>query len=272
LIDLHSHSTASDGQHSPSELVTRAQAAGVTILSVTDHDTIAGVAACQEAAQPCGLLLVPGIELTAFLYGLEVHLLGHFLDPTEPILKRYCDRLGDEREERMGAMVRKMGGLGFPVTMNEVRAIAGDAHLARPHLARLLVERRWCLSTKEAFDRFLGDGKPGWVERFQVSAEDAIGLVRGAGGTATLAHPGSSKVERHAIVALKSAGLDGLEVDHADQDSSARRKYLALARELNLVPTAGSDFHGEQLSPQRRLGTVSMDHADFEALRARAPR
>lgn len=270
MIDLHSHTTASDGQHSPEELLRLAAGAGVTVLAVTDHDTVAGLPACEEAARALGLSLVSGIELTAFVHGKEAHLLGHFLDYREPRLAGFSDLLRSEREKRMVQMVEKMRGLGFPVTMEQVRALAKDAHLARPHLARVLVEQRWCESTKEAFDRFLGDGKPAWVDRYRLSGEDAIALIRGAGGTATAAHPGSSKLERYDLSALKEAGLAGLEVLHSDHDPATRERFLGIARELGLVPTAGSDFHGEKVAPGRRLGTVSMERSAFEALRERA--
>lgn len=271
MIDLHSHTTASDGQHDPWELVELAAAAGVTALAVTDHDTVSGIEAARSHASARGLRLIPGIELSAFVFRKEVHILGHFLHPDEPEIGRFSDTLRRERALRMEQMVQKMRQLGYPVSMEQVLRIAGDAHLARPHLARLLVERGWCLDTKEAFDRFLGDGKPAFVDRFRLTAEDAIALIRGAGGTATLAHPATSKVDEHEIVQLKDAGLAGLEVHHSDHNPAARERLLAIARRLDLVPTAGSDFHGEKVAPGRKLGTAAMDAAAFEALRARAP-
>src|SRR4051812_27617314 len=154
MIDLHSHTTASDGQHTPDELVQLALAAGVTHLAVTDHDTVAGLARARAAASARGLEIVHGIELSAFLFRREVHVLGHFVDPTFADLQAFSARLRVERDSRMRQMVEKMKGLGYPVTMEDVLAIAGEAHLARPHLARVLVEKRFCLDTKEAFDRF----------------------------------------------------------------------------------------------------------------------
>ncbi len=272
MIDLHSHTTASDGQYPPSELLRRAASAGVTTLAVTDHDTVSGLEASQAAAKAHGIRLVPGIELSAFIHRREIHVLGHFIDPTEPRLGGFSTLLRKERQMRMEQMVEKMKKLGFPVSMEQVLAIAGDAHLGRPHLARLLVQQHWCLDTKEAFDRFLGDGKPGWVERYRVTGEEAIDLIRGAGGAATVAHPAVSKVDKADLVALKAAGLAGLEVGHADQGPEQRKKFADLARELDLIPTAGSDFHGEAVAPDRMLGSASMDPACFEALEQRALR
>ncbi len=271
MIDLHSHTTASDGQYTPQELLELAAIAGVTTLSVTDHDTVAGLAACEAAAQKLGIQLICGIEVSAFVGRKEVHVLGHFVDRTESRLEKFADNLRIEREKRMVLMVAKVKGLGFPVTMEHVRAIAGDAHLGRPHLARVLVEGHWCLDTKEAFDRFLGDGKPGAVPRFQVTSADAIALIHGAGGTATLAHPGTSKVLLFELEQLKREGLDGLEVEHADHPVHVRERFLGWAQQLDLIPTSGSDFHGEKVAPDRHLGTASMPPERLAALKARRP-
>jgi predicted metal-dependent phosphoesterase TrpH len=270
MIDLHSHTTASDGEHAPAELLKLAKAAGVTALAVTDHDTVAGLGACAEAARAEGIELVPGIEVTAFLHRREVHVLGHFVDPKEERLASFAARLKIEREKRMEQMVEKVKGLGFPVSMDQVRALAGDAHFARPHLARVLVELGYCTSTKDAFNRFLADGRPGAVPKFEFKAEDAVALIRGARGAATIAHPGVSRIERHDLEALKKAGLVGVEVEHSDHPPSLREKFRAIARELDLVSTSGSDYHGPKVSPNRHLGAESMKPEDFERLKARA--
>jgi 3',5'-nucleoside bisphosphate phosphatase len=271
MIDLHSHTTASDGQHSPTELLSLAAAAGVTQLAVTDHDTVAGLAEAQRAASSLGITLIPGIELSAFVNRREVHILGHFVDRENEELAGFGNLLKGEREQRMVAMVQKMVGLGFPVTMQMVRQIAGDeAQLGRPHLARVLVEMNWVRDTKEAFDRFLGEGKPGCVDRYKISGEEAIGLIRRAGGAATVAHPGVSKVERFELEQLKAAGLAGVEVFHSDHNPSLREKYLSLAKALDLVPTAGSDFHGEKVAAGRVLGSAAMPPDHLATLRQRA--
>lgn len=270
MIDLHSHTTASDGQHSPEELLALAFAAGVRTLAVTDHDTVSGLERAEAAAKAHGMTLVPGIELSAFVDARrEVHVLGHFVDRTNAELSAFSNRLRGERATRMEHMVAKMQSLGFPVTMDDVRAIAQAAHLGRPHLALALVEKRYCTSTKDAFDRFLGDGKPARVDRFKLSAEDAIGLIHRAGGTATLAHPGVNRIERYDLEQLAKKGLDGVEAFHSDHGPSQRDKYLRIAEELSLVPTAGSDFHGEKVAPGRKLGSASMPAASFSALNDR---
>ena len=271
MIDLHAHTTASDGELSPEALVQRAHAAGVTHLAVTDHDTIASVDAATEAARALGLTLIAGIEVSAFHERREVHILGHFVNAHHPDLIGFSARLKTERLERMEAMVAKMQGLGFPITLEDVLAIAGDAQLGRPHLALVIVNKGYCTSTKEAFSRFLGDGRPAHVDRFKLSAEDAIRLIRTSGGSATLAHPSVSRMERYDVERLHALGLAGLEVHHADHNPSVKQKYLGIARALDLVPTAGSDFHGPRVAPDRHLGTTGqMPFSDLERLEARA--
>ncbi len=270
MIDLHSHTNASDGQHPVAVLLSLAHAAGVRTLSITDHDTVASIDAALSLAPSCGLEVIPGIEVSSAVDQREVHILGHFVNPADSRLAGFSLRLRREREERMEQMVEKARKLGFPITMEHVRNIAGDAHLARPHLARVFVQGGWCLDVREAFDRFLGDGKPAAVDKFRFPFGDAIELIHGAGGTATIAHPGVSKLERHDLLRMKDAGLDGVEVHHSDHPGSLRQKFLNLAAELELIPTAGSDFHGEEVAPNRHLGTASMNPDDFEKLRSRA--
>jgi 3',5'-nucleoside bisphosphate phosphatase len=271
MIDLHSHTTASDGQHEPEALLALAARAGVTVLAVTDHDTVGGLLACEAAARSRGIRLVPGIEISVNLNRREVHILGHFVDPTEPRLSAFAARLKAEREGRMQRMIDALVAMGIPVTLAQVRELAGEgAHLARPHLARVLVEMGLCASTRDAFDRFLGDGKPAAAPHLQLQPSEAIAIIHGAGGTATVAHPGVSKVERFELEALRALGLDGLEVVHPDHVPSLREKFVRWADALGLLCTAGSDFHGEAVAPGRHLGTVGMEPSIFAALEARA--
>ncbi len=270
MIDLHSHTTASDGQHTPSELVRLGSEAGVTHLAITDHDTIAGIREGTEAANAAGLTLIPGIELSAFMGDREIHILGHFIRPDHDELGQLSEALRTERRMRMERMIQKLNTLGVWIGMEQVLAVAGEAHLGRPHLARALVERGVCSSTKDAFDRFLANGRPGFVDRERITAERAISLVRQAGGVATVAHPAVSQVTADELRSLRDAGLSGLEVFHADQKPAMQAKYLAIANELHLVPTAGSDFHGEKVAPGRRLGTANMEPRHFAELQRRA--
>jgi hypothetical protein len=270
MIDLHSHTTASDGQYTADELFNLARASGVTTLAVTDHDTVEGLEACQNAAHRTGLRLVPGIEISTRLNRREVHILGHFIDAQEPGIAAFSTHLKVERARRMEAMVGKMQALGFPVTMEQVLALAGPGHLARPHLARVLVELNYCSSTKEAFDRFLADDRPAAVPRLEVTVPEAIDLIHRAGGTATVAHPGVSRVNDLELQEMRSWGLDGVEVEHSDHPPSLKEKLAGLAAKLGLVVTGGSDFHGEKVAPNRNLGRIGMTAAQLAELEARA--
>jgi predicted metal-dependent phosphoesterase TrpH len=271
MIDLHSHTTASDGEHPPEEQVALAASKGVTVLAVTDHDTVGGIDACQRAAARLGLRLVPGIEVSTRLNRREVHVLGHFVDPAESGLASFAERLKREREARMEQMVKKVQALGFPVTMEMVRELAGDVSLTRPHLARVLVELGYASSPREAFHRWLGDGKAAHVPHQELPPAEAIALIHRAGGTATLAHPGPTRIDRLELEGLRRDGLDGLEVIHSDQPPTLQEKLSAWAHALDLVPTAGSDYHGPTVTPDRSFGQITMAPAQLERLEARRP-
>jgi len=270
-IDLHSHSRASDGQYSPAELAGQFAGAGVSVWSLSDHDTVAGLGAAAEASRRLALRFVPGIELSAFLERREIHLLGHFVDPEHPALKRFEDDLALHRRNRMHAIVERLGGLGIHIRVGDIEKFGDGKTIGRPHVARAILETGAVGSVKEAFDRFLGEGRPAYVQRFRLELDDAVRLVRGAGGTVTVAHPGVSRLERGDLQRLASAGVVGVETHHPDHNPSVREKYLRLADELDLVPTAGSDYHGEAVSPDRRLGQVTMEPEDLRRLESRRP-
>jgi hypothetical protein len=269
MIDLHSHTTASDGQYAPADQVALAAKAGVTVLAVTDHDTVEGIAAATTAAKAVGVRLIPGIEISIIHNRRELHVLGHFVDCADEELGRHAAALKAERDDRMHEMLRLLATANVHVSFDEVLAVANGAPLARPHLARALVEKRLCGSVREAFDRYLGDGKVGHVMRREVTAEHAIALIHRAHGTATLAHPGPSKVNRLEVETFARVGLDGLEVGHLDHPPSQQDKFRQWTRDLGLVSTAGSDFHGEKIAPDRQFGRVTMSADELSALEAR---
>jgi 3',5'-nucleoside bisphosphate phosphatase len=270
-IDLHTHSRASDGEFSPAEVAARARAAGVAVWGLCDHDTVAGLAEARAAADEHGIRLVPGIELSAFLDAKEIHLLGHFVDPSHASMRDFEDFLAERRRERMHVIVEKLAPLGVRIRVEDIEKWSGGKTIGRPHVARAIMETGAVATVKEAFDRFLGEGRPAFVGRYRLEAQEAVRLVRGAGGTTTIAHPGVSKLERHEIGRLRDAGVDGLEVHHLDHAPSQREKYLRIADELGLVPTAGSDYHGVNVSPDRKLGGVTMPAEDLARLEARRP-
>jgi len=273
VIDLHSHTLHSDGDRSPSELFTLAAAAGVEILSVTDHDTVLGLADCRAASAAAGIRFVPGIELSCELHGREVHVLGHFIDPEGTPLQGLATDMLDERRERMHRMVALAQGMGFSgVTMERVSAVGGGDNLGRPHLARALVDCGHALSIKDAFDRFLHTGGPMWVDRRRLPVADAVRMIHQAGGTATIAHPGANEISRQELKSIAELGLDGVEAWHPEHPPNQAESFVRAAEELDLAVTAGSDFHGASVQPDRKLGDRSLSRERFAALEQRAAR
>jgi predicted metal-dependent phosphoesterase TrpH len=271
VIDLHSHTLHSDGQRSPDELVGEAAAAGVKVLSLTDHDTVSGIADATASATRRGIRLVPGIELSCELHGREVHILGHFLDPRSGTLLQLAADMLAERRERMERMVARAQEAGFKqVTMERVIAASGGENLGRPHLARALVDCGHAKNVKDAFDRFLHSRGSLWVDRRRLSVAEAVSLVRGAGGTSSIAHPGANAVSRQELRVCAEAGLDAVEALHPDHVPTQVEAYERWAAELQLLVTAGSDYHGPAVQPGRKLGDRTLSAERFAALEERA--
>jgi hypothetical protein len=245
-IDLHVHSSASDGTDSPAEVVRRAAAAGVDVVALTDHDTVAGWGEAR-AALPSGLMLVPGMELSCQLEERSVHLLSYLFDPGDETLGAETERVREDRVYRAKGMVGKLAGLGAPVTWEQVTRIADGAVVGRPHIARALAEAGVIDTPADAFTSdWIADGGRAFVDRYAPGLTRAVGLVRAAGGVTVLAHPRSPgyEVPDEAIAGLAAAGLTGIEVFHPDHDSPERSRLTALARSLGLAVTGGSDDHG----------------------------
>jgi predicted metal-dependent phosphoesterase TrpH len=245
-IDLHVHSNASDGTDAPAVVMRRAEAAGLDVVALTDHDTQGGITEAQVAL-PAGLTLVPGMELSCDLDGRSVHLLAYLFDPADPALSAEADLIRNDRTNRAKAMATRLAELGTGVTWEQVTAIAGDAVVGRPHLARALVASGEIATTEEAFtDDWIGDGGRAFVGRYAPGLARAVGLVRAAGGVPVLAHPRSPgyEIPYEAIEGLAETGLSGIEVFHFDHDAAERARLTQLAASLNLIMTGGSDDHG----------------------------
>lgn len=252
-VDLHLHSTASDGTLSPGALVRRAAEEGFTTLALTDHDTVAGIAEAQAAAREAGIRLIPGVELSCGAQK-EIHILGYGIDPQDEPLLAFSRHRREEREARAQKMVERLAQAGMPIPLSRVHELARGV-VARPHVARALVEAGYASSVSDAFDRFLVPGKCGYVPREDVRVAQAVALIHGAGGIAVLAHPMQLKLGDMAIDALvrewKGQGLDGLEVYHPSAQNNHAAMLLHLARREGLLVTGGSDFHGEAVRESR---------------------
>ena len=245
-IDLHVHSSASDGTDPPAEVARRAAAAGLDVVALTDHDTMSGIAAAV-AALPPGLTLLPGLELSCLSSGRSVHLLAYLCDPAGQALAAETELIRDDRVHRARAMVARLAELGAPVTWERVTAIAGDAVVGRPHIARALAEAGVVATPADAFTaEWIADGGRAHVGRYAPDVARGIALVRAAGGVPVLAHPRSPgyEISDEVVAGLAAAGLAGLEVFHPDHDPSERTRLTQLANSLDLVMTGGSDDHG----------------------------
>ncbi|NGN67496.1 PHP domain-containing protein [Streptomyces sp. A7024] len=254
-IDLHAHSTASDGTDSPAELVRNAAAAGLDVIALTDHDTTGGYAEAVAALAGVreGLTLVPGAELSCRLEpeGVGLHMLAYLFDPEEPNLKRERDLVRDDRVRRAQVMTDKLMGLGVPITWERVQRIAGDGAVGRPHVATAMVEAGVIRSVGDAFTaEWIGNGGRAYAEKHELDPYRAIRLVKAAGGVTVFAHPQAVARGRvvpvDVIAELAEAGLDGIEVDHMDHDDDTRKRLRGMAAELGLLATGSSDYHGSR--------------------------
>jgi hypothetical protein len=274
-IDLHTHSTHSDGTFGPAELVRLAAERDLQVVALTDHDTTNGLPEALATGLEVGVQVVPGVEFSAEYLGTSVHILCYWMDEEDRALQLELRRLREDRYRRGELMVEKLGSLGLPVEFERVREIAGDATIVRPHIAQAMVEAGVVASEKEAFDRYIGDGGPAHVAKHALDPLDAVALIEDAGGVCALAHPGmwgdQSSVPDELIERMAAAGMRGLEVDHPDHTPEARERYRALADRLGLIATGGSDCHGSRYDPVR-LGSSLCDPRAFVALRDAALR
>jgi predicted metal-dependent phosphoesterase TrpH len=274
-IDLHTHTTASDGVLSPSSLVALAADCDVRVLGITDHDTVAGVAEAVAASEAAGIGVVAGIEISSRYEDRNVHVLGLFLDSDARPLRESLDTFRDERTERARRMVERLNDLGYALTFDEVLAHARGDVIARPHVARALKDRGHVPNVRDAFTAgLIGDGGLAYVGRPPYSPFDAVALVRAAGGAAVLAHPGvlhhggePAGLPYELVERLAGEGLAGIEVDHPEHPPALRDRLRVVAGELDLVGTGGSDCHGHEGRPP---GTCTTSEESLEALRARA--
>jgi predicted metal-dependent phosphoesterase TrpH len=272
-MELHCHTTASDGALSPPALVAQAHAAGITTLAITDHDTVAGLPAARAAAGPLGITLLPGCEFGCELPHGEVHMLAYLFDDTDPVLTAKLQGLRTARRARGREMVARLNALGVPVSWDRVQAIAGSGSVGRPHVAQALIEGGWVADTDDAFARYIGWGGPAYVTRARISPPEVLALIAGAGGVVSLAHPAHIPDLEALLDTLVPLGLAGLETYYGEYPPDTVARLAALAARFDLVPTGGSDYHGRPIKDHGALGVradVPLDTVD--RLRARCGR
>jgi predicted metal-dependent phosphoesterase TrpH len=264
-VDLHVHTTHSDGSCSPGEVVRAAANVGLSGLAITDHDTLSAIAIGRPEAARLGLELIAGIELTSERDGKELHILGHFVSEEDPALVAATAALREARGVRIDAMARRLGEIGLSIDLGALRATFPRATLGRKHLADWLSRTGQVAGPREAFARFLGDDGPAQVEKPRIPYADAISLIRGAGGVAGLAHP-PYDLRSNTLRELVEAGLGAIEVDGPGIEPRLGRRWREWAEELGLAPIAGSDFHAPD-RPGRWVGAVTTPEADLAKLR-----
>lgn len=272
MIDLHMHTTASDGRSTPAQLVADVVARGITTMAVTDHDTTGAWDDTSAAAATAGVRCVPGIEITAVADGKDVHMLGYFIDCHHPELVGFLERQRIDRKRRVLEIADRLAHLGVPVNLDAAALAAGKGRaLGRPVVAAALIAAGHVADIKEAFDTYLSEGKPGFIERVGIAPVEVVALVARAGGLCSMAHPGKTNKD-HLIPDLVAAGMPAIEVHHPEHDAATTSRYRELADRFNLIATGGSDYHGPGSGRDEAFGRISLPEADFARLAERAGR
>ena len=271
LVDLHVHSTASDGKLIPEAIVRKAAELGLRVISLTDHDSIAGIVPALKAVKAFpGLTFIPGVEISTDLADGEVHILGYFIDYTDPALEKSLEKFRDSRFGRGRGMVEKLAALGIDIDWARVQEIAGDGAIGRPHIARAMLEKGYITTFEEAFDKYIGHGGPAYVEREKMTPEEAVALIVRSKGLPVLAHPFTVKDPEAMVRQLKPAGLVGIEAYYKDNTAAETKATLNLAKKYGLIATGGTDYHGIGDSKEVMLGGVEVPMAAAQRLIAAA--
>ncbi len=272
VIDLHLHTTASDGLSDPAALVDLAWRAGIGTMSVTDHDTVAALAEVESAAAASGIAFVPGIEITAVHDGRDVHVLGYFIDRYDPALEAFLEKQRADRVRRLIAIADKLAELGKPVDCGQLTAARpGGRSLGRPVIAKALVKAGHVVDMRQAFEQLIGQGKPAFIARRGACPADVIAIINHAGGIASLAHPGLLKRD-DLIPGMIDAGLTAVEAFHSEHDTWTTEHYLVFAERHGILVSGGSDYHGERERRRAAFGTIGLPQDWFEKLKARVSR
>jgi hypothetical protein len=272
LIDLHLHTTASDGLCQPGVLVDMAWRVGIRTMSVTDHDTVAALCEVESAAASAGIAFVPGIEITGVHESRDVHVLGYYIDRDDAVLGAFLERQRADRVRRASAMADRLAEMGKPIDREKfLSARGGGRSLGRPLVAHALVKAGHVADARQAFDELIGEGKPAFVPRSGPEPAEVVHIISRAGGLASLAHPGLLRRDE-LIPSLVDAGLAALEAYHSDHDLTTTERYLTLAARYGLLVSGGSDYHGDEGRRKAAFGKVGLPEADFERFSARRGR
>lgn len=266
IADLHIHTTASDGVYTPEQIVRKASEKGLKYIAVTDHDTIEGIEEAIKAAKGSELKVIAGVEVsTDSKHGLA-HVLGYFIDYKNKELVEKLREMRHSRQLRAHDMVKKLQGLGLKVEWGRVKEIAGEASIGRPHIAQALLEKGFITSFAEAFHKYIGQGGPAYVERIKITPEEAVRMIKQAGGIAVLAHPFTLDEPEALIKNLKEEGLSGIEVYYGEYSEAEVERLSRIADKYELLKSGGSDYHGLNEETEAPIGGIDMPASEFEKL------
>lgn len=259
-VDMHVHTTASDGIFSPTEIVDWGVKLGLKGIAITDHDTVDGVEEAIKAAEKHSpFVMIPGIEFSTFYNGIEIHVLGYFIDFTNSRMLHMTNKIKEQRFERSKKMIDRLRALEYDIDFAEVDKLSNQGAVGRPHIARILMQKGYVSSIEEAFEKLLAKGKPAYVERFKLTVEEAIEMIKEAKGIPVLAHPGL--IDKKAdIEDLIHKGFKGIEVFHTKHSASGSKKYLDLAKKFNIFVTGGSDYHDTLINGAPSIGSVGVSY------------
>ncbi len=265
-VDLHIHTTASDGTYSPAEVVRRAKRLGFKAIAITDHDTVEGIREAQEEGKRIGLEVLAGIELNTDYENTEIHILGYLFNLDDRDFLGTLEKLKEARDMRVRQIVQKLQNLGLDITIDRVLELAGTGTVGRPHVARVLIEKGYVQTIRQAFDQYIGPTGPGYVSRYKLSPVDGIKMIKDAGGIPVLAHPGI--VDRDELVEeFIQAGLLGIEAFHSDHSTTKSNHYSKIAQLKGLVVTGGSDCHGPVFKGKSLLGRIRIPYLNVVQLK-----
>lgn len=264
--DLHTHTTASDGLMSPQEVVRWASIKRLKAVGITDHDTVNGIVPAIEASEKYDVEVVPGIELSTLYEKEEIHILGYYIDYKAEWFLDTLRKIQNSRFERAERIVGKLQGLGVDITLEQVKDIAEDGAIGRPHIARAMINKGYITNIKDAFRGYIGKGGPAYVDRYKLECAEAVEMIRKLGGVSILAHPGLIKSKEY-IGKLLDLGIDGIEAYHSKHDEDTIRYALTIAQSRKLLITGGSDCHGIMLNNEPIIGNYSVDYKYVQMLK-----
>ncbi len=270
-VDLHLHSTVSDGRLSPAEVIRKSAEAGLIVIGLADHDTVDGIVPALEAAKAFPQLrVIPCVEISTDVPEGEVHVLGYFIDYTHPELQATLRKMRNSRQERAQGMIAKLRNLGLPIEWERVQEVAGSGSIGRPHLAQAMLEKGYIASIKEAFTKYIGWGGPAYVERDKMTPAEVVELILRANGLPVLAHPLTINDPEAMIIELKAAGLVGIEAYYDGYTAEEINRLVSLADRYGLIATGGSDYHGLDASAETMIGGADVPMESAEQLIALA--